>query len=168
MSPKNPPKTDTTPAGRLVEAGLRQIVGYGIAQAAITANDVFTAKVGKPLSLRRVEYTLLMLIQENPACSASRLARALDVTAPNITMWIDKLEERGWVVREKSQVDRRSQHLRLSPKGARLATEATQRLIEGERAALARLSPAERAMLTELLHKVACCRQDTGLNGPED
>jgi DNA-binding MarR family transcriptional regulator len=73
-------------------------------------------------------------------------------------MWIDKLEERGWVVREQSRVDRRSQHLRLSPKGKRIATEATQRLADGERAALARLTDAERGILLELLHKVACCR----------
>jgi len=36
--------------------------------------------------------------------------------------------------------------------------EATQRVADGERAALARLSEAERGILLELLHKVACCR----------
>ena len=151
-------RTDTTPAGHLLEAGLQQLVGYQLAQASIATNDVFTAQVGEPMGLRRVEYTLLLLILENPACSAARLARALDVTAPNITMWIDKLQERGWVVREQSRIDRRSQHLRLSPKGKRIATEATQHLADGERAALARLSEAERGILLELLHKVACCR----------
>jgi DNA-binding MarR family transcriptional regulator len=158
MVNKNPPRADITPAGRLLEASLHQITGYQLAQASITTSGVFNAQVGEPLGLRRVEYTLLMLIHENPACSGARLARALDVTAPNITMWVDKLTQRGWIVREQNQSDRRSQHLRLTPEGEQVVADATQRLLEGERQALSRLSPAERAMLVELLHKVACCR----------
>jgi DNA-binding MarR family transcriptional regulator len=62
------------------------------------------------------------------------------------------------VLREQSETDRRSQHLHLSTKGAKLAADATQRLLAGEQAALDRLSAGERAILIELLHKVACCR----------
>ena len=154
------PRTNplTTPAGRLVEAGLHQVIGYQLAQASITADRLFTTQVGKPMGLRRVEYTILKLIGENPACSSAKLARALDVTPPNITMWVDRLVERGWVQREQSETDRRSQHLRLSAKGEKLASGATQRLLAAEQAALDRLSAGERAILIELLHKVACCR----------
>jgi DNA-binding MarR family transcriptional regulator len=158
MPSKTKTSPDTTPAGGLTEVELQQLVGYQLAQATITTNDVFTRHVGKPLGLRRVEYTLLMLIKENPGCSASRLARALDLTAPNIAMWVAHLEEQGWVKREQSETDRRAQHLRLSPKGERLASETTLRLIAGEREALSRLSFGERAILIELLHKVACSR----------
>ena len=151
-------RSGTTPAGQLAEASLEQVVGYQLAQATIATDGVFSAQVGKPMGLRRVEYTILKLIGENPACTATRVARALDVTAPNLTMWIDRLEASGLVVREKSTTDRRSQHLNLSAKGAKLTTDATQRLLAGERETLAPLSSAERAMLVELLHKVACCR----------
>lgn len=150
---------DTTPAGALLEAGLQQIVGYQLAQAAITTSEVFTRQVGEALGLRRVEYTLLTLIGQNPACSSARLARALDVTPPNITMWIDKLVQRGWVQRAQSATDRRSNRLMLTDAGAALAREATQRLLAGEAEQLAGLSAAERAILLELLHKVALCRK---------
>ena len=158
MPKRHSSAADETPAGHLHEAQLQQIVGYQLAQATIATNEVFTTQVGEPMGLRRVEYTLLTLIQQNPECTPARLARALDVTAPNITMWIAKLQERGWVLREQHQTDKRSHHVRLSARGARLVAEATQRLIDGERATLTRLSPAERAILIELLHKVACCR----------
>jgi DNA-binding MarR family transcriptional regulator len=149
----------TTPAGRLVEAVLQQIVGYQIAQAAITTDAVFQQQVGQALGLRRVEYTILMLIRENPACTSGRLVRALNVTAPNITMWIDKLEERGLVKRAQSATDRRANHLELTAPGEALAKEATRRLVESEMQTLSTaLSSAERAMLLELLHKVALCR----------
>ena len=159
MAPKRASPPETTPAGRLAEADLHQLIGYQLAQASITTNRVFTKQVGQPLGLRRVEYTIVMLIGENPGCSAARLARALDVTAPNLTTWIAHLEKQGWVVREPSATDGRSQHLRLSAKGVRLARETTSLLLAGEQQALARLSAGERAILVELLHKVAKCRQ---------
>lgn len=161
MSTKRPPRParpDITPAGRLEEAKLHHVLGYQIAQAAIVSNSLFRRHVGEPFELRPVEYTLLTLIVENPGGSLARLARALAVTAPNITMWIDKLEERGLVQREKSETDRRSQMLRATPRGEEIAAQATHRIVEAEREALAHLSPAERAMLIELLHKVACAR----------
>ena len=159
MPNKTKTRLDTTPAGGLSELELHQIVGYQLAQASITTNRVFTRQVGKPLGLRRVEYTLLMLISENPGCSAARLARALDVTAPNITALLAHLEERGWVVREPSATDGRSQHVRVSPRGAKFTLETTKLLVAGEREALAALTPGERAILIELLHKVATGRQ---------
>ncbi|CAN5630212.1 hypothetical protein BH09PSE5_BH09PSE5_34360 [soil metagenome] len=151
-------RMDTTPVGRLSEAKLQQLVGYQLAQASITTKRVFTREVGQPLGLRRVEYTILMLIKENPGCSASRLSRALDITAPNLTILISRLEQQGLVVREQNEIDKRSLHLHVSTAGAQLATETTERLLAGEQEALSSLSFGERALFIELLHKVASGR----------
>jgi len=158
MTNKSKMRLDTTPAGGLSELELHQIVGYQLAQAAITTDRVFSKQVGVPIGMRRVEYTLLMLIRENPGCSAARLARALAVTAPNITALVARLEESGWVVREQNATDRRSQHLHISAKGAKITADTTKLLVEGEREALVGLSAGERAILIELLHKVATGR----------
>lgn len=149
------PDSARTPAGDLVEARLGALVGYQLAQATVAANRVFREQVGEPLDLRPVEYTLMTLIAANPGSSSSALAQALAVTAPNITMWIDRLTERGWVKRRQSSADRRRQELRLTADGARLVDRATDRLIDAERAAFGGLSRAEQAMLLELLHKLA-------------
>ncbi len=146
---------DHTPAGHLRAAGLRDVLGYQLAQASVFANRVFMAEVGGPQDLRTVEYTVLQLICENPACSPVQLAKALSVTKPNITMWVDRLVGRGLVQRSPSQSDKRVQELRPTEAGAALARTATDRLHAGEAAALAELSPGERAILAELLHKVA-------------
>jgi DNA-binding MarR family transcriptional regulator len=160
MPKRRPLRADTTPAGRLDEARLHHVLGYQMAQATIVTQAVFMSHVGHPFELRPVEYTVLTLIVENPGGSLARLARALAVTAPNITMWIDKLEARGLVRREPSATDRRAQVLRATPEGEALARQATQRILEAERAALTTLSPAEHAMLVELLHKLACARAE--------
>lgn len=159
MTTKALPAREQTPFGRLDEAGLHGILGYQLAQATIATTRVFSERVGGPFELRPVEFTILTLVQENPGVSARQLADALAVTPPNITMWIDKLERRGLIERERSTTDRRAQHIRATTEGARLARQAVERVIEGEQATLATLSPAERAMLVELLHKVARCRK---------
>ena len=153
------PAAERTPHAQLSEAGLRSIVGYQLAQAAIVTDQVFDAQVGTPGGLRRVEYTLLALVQANPDVSARQLARALSVTPPNIAIWLDRLESRGLVARTRSASDARVQHVRLTDEGAAWVARATGQLQQAEQAALSHLSAAERAMLVELLHKVALSRR---------
>jgi DNA-binding MarR family transcriptional regulator len=148
----------STPAGNLQESGLHDVLGYQLAQASIVTDSLFAQHVGEPCDLRPVEYTLLTLIAENPGGSLVRLARALAVTAPNVTAWVDRLEERGLVQRNQNTSDRRSQMLQATSKGAKLVRQATQRIVQAERDALGALSAAEKAILLELLHKVACAR----------
>jgi DNA-binding MarR family transcriptional regulator len=150
---------DRTPQARLTEAALHGVVGYQLAQATIVTTQVFDGEVGSACALRPVEYTMLALIHANPDVTARQLARGLAVTPPNIAVWLDRLESRALVQRRRSAADARMQHIRVTAAGAALARESTRRLLEGEAAALATLSPAERAMLVELLHKVAMARK---------
>jgi DNA-binding MarR family transcriptional regulator len=145
---------------RDVAADLRldDVLGYQLALARLTTSAVFEREVSEPLGLRQVEYTILALIGENPGLTPAGLAKALDVTAPNITAWMAKLESRRLIARTASDKDRRVQVLRLTSSGAQLSAEATRRLIDCERAALADLSPGEFVLLNELLRKVAAAR----------
>jgi DNA-binding MarR family transcriptional regulator len=150
-------RPDQTPAGHLEEARLQQVLGYQLAQAAIVTAEIFTTSAGKPFELRPVEYTVLTLIAENPGGSLARIARALAVTAPNITVMVDRLEARGLIARTQGEEDRRTQVLHTTPKGADIVRKATESIIAAEKATL-QLTPGEHAMLVELLHKVACAR----------
>ena len=154
-----PQDADRTPLTRLSEGAAHGLVGYQLAQATITTDQVFDERVRHVADLRRVEFTILALVGQNPDVTARQLARALAVTPPNIAIWLDKLEARGLVARTRSTTDARVQHVRLTRDGATLADRAAQALLDGERAALTTLSPAERAMLVELLHKVALARR---------
>lgn len=148
-----------TPAGRLEEAQLQMVLGYQLAQAAIVTDTIFRNQVGEPLELRPVEYTVLTLIAENPGGSSARLARALAVTPPHITAIVDRLVQRGFVQRKASAEDRRAQVLTATRSGGELVRKATERIVAAERSALA-LTAGEQAILAELLHKVACAREN--------
>ncbi len=151
-------KDSQTPRARLDEGALRQLLGYQLAQASIVTNSAFSHAAGQPLVLGQVEFTLLYLIKQNASVTASRLARALAVSMPAITVWMAKLEQRGLVSRERSSTDKRSQHFGVTAEGAALVTRAMAALLEADNRSLNHLSAAERAMLLELLHKVALHR----------
>lgn len=159
MTRKPVPKADRTPLAQLAEAGVHSIVGYQLAQAAIVTDQVFDEQVGRDGGLRRVEFTILALVQGNPDVTARQLAKALAVTPPNIAIWLDKLESRALVTRTRSERDARLQHIRITRAGSGLVDRSVQALLEGEQVALAALSTAERAILVELLHKIAMSRK---------
>jgi DNA-binding MarR family transcriptional regulator len=154
MVRKKDKSTSAAITERMDEAVLHDVIGYQLAQAQIATLSIFYDTVGRPMDLRHVEYTVLALIKENPACTPARLAKELAVTASNITMWVDRLVERALVRREASASDRRVQHLHATDKGETLVATATRQLLEAECKQLTALSRAERAMLVELLHKV--------------
>lgn len=166
MPRKTPvPLADRTPLARLAEGAVHPVIGYQLAQATLVTNQVFDERVGRRGGLRRVEFTLLALVQGNPGVSARQLASALAVTPPNVAIWLDRLESQQLIVRERSATDARVQHIRITRAGSTLVDRSVQLLLEGEQAALAALSPAERAMLVELLHKVALSRRRADAGG---
>ena len=81
---------ERTPLGELDEGGIHDLLGYQLAQATIQTTRVFTQTVGKPLDLRPVEFTILQLVCENAPVTATQLAKALAVTTPGITIWLDR------------------------------------------------------------------------------
>lgn len=139
----------------LDQSCLRHVLGYHLAQADIPVKKVFFKHIGEPLQLRPVEFTILMLVANNEDVTQKHLSQALSVSAPNITTLIDRLVERELVIRVRSETDRRSQYIRLTRKGAALARKAHEVSLTMEQELVRHLTEAERAMLIELLQKVA-------------
>ena len=152
-----------TPAGNLTEASLKSFIGYQIAQASVTANLIYEAQVGTPFGLHRLAFSILVLVQDNPGCTVSRLSKALNVSMPNTVLWVDRVIGKGWLERVPNASDRRSNHLQLTAEGADLVGQAMAAVLAGEEATLSHLSSAERAILAELLHKVALSRDRASL-----
>jgi len=143
----------------LDQSELLRLLGYNIAQAAIPAYRLFDTLIGLPLGLRQVEFSILSLIQANDKVTPKRLSTALGVAAPNLTIVLDRLEQRQLVKRTRSAHDRRVQHIELTAKGRTLHAKARQIADTMEDDLLNRFSAGERAMLFELLQKVAALRQ---------
>ena len=142
----------------LDDSRMRRLVGYRLAQAGAAANRVFDEHLGKPLALRRVDYTILVLVDANHDATNRQLARLLGLSMPYLTVTLDKLVEKGLLTRVPNAVDRRSSLLRLSKEGKRLVRKADVIAETMEGALFARLTQGEAAILFELLDKVASPR----------
>jgi DNA-binding MarR family transcriptional regulator len=139
----------------LDEGALATVIGYQITLANLATRKLFMRHVGEPMKLKPVDYTILMLLLANDDVTQKRLCETLNLSAPNLTILLDALQERDLVMRVRSETDRRSQRLHLTRKGEALARKARDVSATMEQDLQRQLSVAERAMLIELLQKVA-------------
>ena len=139
---------------QLDESTLSHLVGYVASRAALELRKVF-ARHMEPLGLRVTDFSILMLVKANGAVNQTQLGQALDISPPNMAVTIDRMVEHGWVERVRGTHDRRAQHIHLTEQGRDLAERSHAISLSMEEPALAALSRAERALLIELLGKVA-------------
>jgi DNA-binding MarR family transcriptional regulator len=143
-------------AGRPVELGiLGDLIGFRLAQAQHRATRRFEAAVGKPLALRKVEFSLLALLRANGPLTPKQLAQTLWLSAPALTAVLDRLQARGLLQRRPHPEDGRSQQVLPTEAGSALSAQAEVAAAGMEAPLSQRLSPAQRAMLMELLQKLA-------------
>ena len=152
--------THTTPAAAprgaaLDQAGMMHLMGYQLTLAEVASRRVFQRHIGTPFKLRPVEFTILVLLLANASATPKQLAQTLVMPPSNVTVLVDRLVERGLMQRERSATDGRAMNLRLTAKGAELAQRVQRVSQTMEASLLAPLSAGERAMLAELLHKLA-------------
>lgn len=153
--PSRPAADDAVRPSPLSLGPLAGIVGFHLARATVTTYETFDQHVGRRFDLNKVEFSLLAIVHSNPGIVPKRLARALAVTAPKLTLLVDRMQQRGLVQRERNAADGRSQQLRLTDKGQRITRDAIAAAEPMERELLQHLSRAEHAMLIELLGKLA-------------
>jgi DNA-binding MarR family transcriptional regulator len=137
---------------------LHGVLGFHVTLVNVVTLGLFERHVGEPLGLRKVEYSLLMLLLANGPTPARRLAQTLRLSAPQLTMMVDRMQEARWLRRERNPADRRSQFIVFTREGEALARRAAQLSRTMEQELSSCLSAAERAMLIELLRKVASYR----------
>ena len=134
---------------------LSQTLGFHVARSSVLIYGLFDTHIGKPTGLRKVEFSLLMLLLANEAMAPKRLAALLSLTAPALTMVLDRMQDKGLIRRQPNPLDGRSHHIRLTAEGGRLARKLEPEARAMEAQLLQNLSRAEHAMLIELLVKAA-------------
>jgi DNA-binding MarR family transcriptional regulator len=63
-------------------------------------------------ALRPVDYTTITLVNTNPNITPKRLARAINVSPPNLGPLLERLETRGLLGRRLNPSDKRSRSSR--------------------------------------------------------
>lgn len=126
--------------------------GYALRRVSAAFMAKLAARLAA-LDLRPAEATVLLVIGANPAVTQSEVGRLLDIVSANMTPLTARLVERGLVAREP--MDGRSQGLRLSEPGRRLAQRARRVVDELEAELMGRIPAAQRAAFLGALTALA-------------
>lgn len=146
---------EPTLPGHLSQGAMLNLLGYHLAQASIPTDHAFKKYIHEPHKLNKLEFTILMLIQANEKLTPKRLANTLNIPASNLTILLDRLEERSLVMRVRSAEDRRVQDLSLTPKGRTLSKRLQKSTEQMEENILKYITDAEKQILFELLRKIS-------------
>jgi DNA-binding MarR family transcriptional regulator len=112
------------------------------------------------LGLPRLEWRILALLGERPPCSLNELARRAGLDKSQISRGVASLVRRSLVRRVPSRRSQREVELSLSRKGLDSYRRLIATALARNEELLAGFSPAERAMLDQLLDRlVARARQ---------
>ena len=132
---------------------LDDLLGFHLRMAsAVVARDF--AEALADLGLTQKQCAVLELIAANPQVSQIDMAARLGMDRATMMALVDRLDERGLLVRTPSQRDRRRQELSLSETGQELLRNARRRIATHERRFLDRLGEAKAERLMSLLREV--------------
>lgn len=92
------------------------IIGYRLRRAQLNVFQKFLT-VFDELKLRPAEYSVLVLIADNPGRKQTEIAEVLGIKRANFVTLVHGLEERGLVERVPSAADKRANALHLTREG---------------------------------------------------
>ena len=145
--------TEQEPAPGLDLGSLPRHLGYALRRAQIAVFDNFIGVLAD-LQLRPAQYSVLLVVEENPGRKQTEIAAALGIQRPNFVAMLDGLQKRGLVTRARSPLDRRSHSILLTPAGSALLAQAREAVRRHERGLCALIGGAEHDHLLDLLWRL--------------
>ncbi|NVN87101.1 MAG: MarR family transcriptional regulator [Rhodopseudomonas sp.] len=152
---KSPPVEPVADGGALLMGELSELLGYSLKRAQLRVFEDFLHCVA-PLQLTPAQFSVLLLLDNNPGRNQTEIATTLGILRPNFVAMLDALESRGLCVRTRSANDRRSHILMLTDKGRATLARAKKLVATKHEARLSELlGPANRAALLSMLATLA-------------
>jgi DNA-binding MarR family transcriptional regulator len=139
-------------APELMFAELDSLLGYLLRRAQGAMHRDFLTAVAA-FGLTQKQAAALWLIQANGGVSQVEVAAALGMDRATMMAVTDRLEDRGFVTRKRSSVDRRRQELYLTPSGQTTLRKCKTRIAEHEEKFRAMFTAPELAALLGALRK---------------
>ena len=133
--------------------GLNGIVGFHIRLAHGAVYRHFTETFAE-LDLTQKQVSALWLVADHPGISQIELGGRLQMDRATTMTIVNRLQERAYVRRERSESDGRKQALYVTDAGLGALAEAKRCIGEHEGWLKARFSPAEIEKLVEMLARI--------------
>jgi DNA-binding MarR family transcriptional regulator len=133
--------------------GLDDVVGFHIRLAYTAACRHFTETFAH-LELTQKQVSLLWLIDDHPDIAQTDLCQRMRMDRATTMEIVNRLEARGYVVRARSQHDRRKQTLNLTDEGRAALAVAKEAIADHEGWLKSRFTDCEVKMLVEMLTRI--------------
>ena len=121
----------------------------------IRATDLHSRRLAKTSGLTAPQILLLQAIRKLEDSTSGRLATEVNLSQATVTNILDRLEKRGLVIRERSTVDKRKVHVRLTEHGNEVMIDAPTPLQEQFARQFGDLQEWEQTMIISSLQRVA-------------
>lgn len=142
------------PAPVVVNLGLlSSLLGFQVRKAQLALQRRGLRNVSS-MHVGPAEFGALVLCEQNPGMAQFQIAAALDIDKASVVAVVDRLEELGWLLRRRSNHDRRRYGLFLTPEGARQTHVLRSQAEESESFARGVFSPDELNQLLGLLARL--------------
>lgn len=134
-----------------MEYTLSELIDIILMRSDLMESQILQDSGYKDLTPNQLECLDIIRQLNNP--SLSEIAAKLAITRPSVTVMIDKLIKRDYVIRVKSDKDRRSAHIHLTEKGQKVT--ALHSSVHNKIASLVSsgLNPDETRELVKILNK---------------
>jgi DNA-binding MarR family transcriptional regulator len=136
-----------------VRESFSRLPGHLIRRAHQVSTAYFSEECGGELTA--VQYAALVAIESHPGIDATRLSEVIHFDRSTIGDVLDRIESKGWIVRQSTPNDRRLKLLTLSPAGEEILRQVAPGIRRVQERLLASLTAAESKTLIHLLAKIA-------------
>ena len=148
-----PAESDVRSTRRVRIGALGDSIGYALRRAQLASTAEFLEAM-KEVDLRPTQFSVLILINENPGVRQTEVCAALGLQKANFVPLLNELERRGLAERRPGIPDRRASALHLTEQGSTVLRRALQLHSEWETQVAARLGPKGREQLLALLRQL--------------
>lgn len=121
----------------------------------IRATDMHSKRLSKATGLTSPQLLIMQTIREAVEITAGDLARQVNLSQATITNILDRIEKRGWVVRQRSEQDKRKVYASLTAEGLSKVHNAPKPLQQNFVSAFDDLKDWEQSMIIASLQRVA-------------
>ncbi len=140
---------------QMILSSLRQI---------IRAMDIRSRYLAKTVGLTVPQLVVLRAIDEHEQIPIGRIAEQASLSQATVTSIVDRLEQRGLLVRARGDVDRRKVWLNVTRDGAMLLAKSPEILDKEFVAAFEELEPWEQSQILASFQRVAAMMNAQNLN----
>ena len=152
-------------AGEIGDAnqGLQDDILIALRQI-MRAIDLKSRSLLQEFGLTGPQLVCLNTIAQRQPISTGSLAKAVHLAHPTVTGIVNRLEQRGWIARMRSDADRRNIELRLTESGKTVVERAPPPLPKKFESELSKLELWERTQILATLQRIACMLDATEID----